>query len=123
MIMNFLKMAIFSMRRCNIVKYLTAEEIRKKYQNDKVVLYAFEKQQKRIEEYAANGQTKCPVVQLVHYFTDEKGNTFFDEETNAFEWKQVCSQDTEGAVLAHFKALGFKKVKVGQCPYLSWAEV
>ena len=105
------------------MKYLTAEEIRKKYQNDKVILYAFEKQQTRIEEYAAKGWTKCPVVQSVIYFTDEKGNIFFDGEKNNVENCGVLSQDTEGAVLAHFKALGFKKVKVGQCPYLSWAEV
>lgn len=102
------------------MKYLTAEEIRRKYQNDKVILYAFEEQQKRIEEYAAKGETKCPVIQLVQYFTDKDGNIFFDGEKNGFKWEEVQRQDTEGAIIAHFKALGFKKVKVGQCPYLSW---
>ena len=118
--MNILKMVIFLTRRCDIVKYLTAEEIRRKYQNNKVILYAFEEQQKRIEEYAARGETKCPVIQLVHYFIDKEGNIFLDGEENGFKWEEVQRQDTEGAILAHFKALGFKKVKVGQCPYLSW---
>lgn len=106
------------MRRCKIVKYLTAFEIREKYKNDKVVSYAFAEQMRLIEEAAKSGETDTVLLRTVDYFIDEKGETIIGT-TDVFEQKK---QRVDGAVLEHFLSLGYKKKKVGVTPYLSWAE-
>lgn len=100
------------------MKYLTAFEIREKYKNDKVISYAFEEQMRLIEEAAKAGATDVVLLRTVDYFINEKGETIIGE-TEIFEQKK---QRVDGIVLDHFLSLGYKKTKVGQTPYLSWAE-
>lgn len=116
--MNILKMAIFSARRCDIVKYLTAFEIREKYKNDKVVTYAFAEQMRLIEEAAQAGETDTVLLRTVDYFINDKGETIIGN-SDIFEQKK---QRVDGMVLEHFLSMGYKKKKVGVTPYLSWAE-
>lgn len=116
---SILETAIFLMRvRCDIVKYLTAFEIREKYKNDKVISYAFSEQMRLIEEAAKAGETDTVLLRIVDYFINEKGETVIGT-TDVFEQKK---QRVDGAVLEHFLSLGYKKKKVGVTPYLSWAE-
>ena len=106
------------MRRCEIVKYLTAFEIREKYKNDKVVSYAFAEQMRLIEEAAKAGETDVILLRSVDYFVNDKGEQIIGN-SDIFEQKK---QRVDGAVLEHFLSLGYKKKKVGVTPYLSWAE-
>ena len=104
--------------RYDIVKYLTAFEIREKYKNDKVISYAFAEQMRLIEEAAKAGETDTVLLRIVDYFINEKGETVIGT-TDVFDQKK---QRVDGAVLEHFLSLGYKKKKVGVTPYLSWAE-
>lgn len=104
--------------RCDIVKYLTAFEIREKYKNDKVVSYAFAEQMRLIEEAAKAGSTDVVLLRTVDYFINEKGETVIGN-SDIFEQKR---QRVDGVVLDHFLSLGYKKTKVGVTPCLSWAE-
>ena len=100
------------------MKYLTAFEIREKYKNDRVITYAFEEQMRLIEKAAEAGENKVVLVRTVYYFLNEKNETIIGT-TELANQKQ---QNVEGIVLEHFLNLGYKKTKVGQCPYISWAE-
>lgn len=100
------------------MKYLTAFEIREKYKNDKVVSWAFKEQMRRIEEAAEQGETMALLLQTVYFFTNEKGETVIGTNEN---FKQQ-RKDVAGIVLDHFLKLGYKKTKIAQCPYISWAE-
>nr|DAI07933.1 MAG TPA: hypothetical protein [Caudoviricetes sp.] len=116
---NILETVIFLMRvRCDIVKFLTAFEIREKYKNDKVISYAFAEQMRLIEEAAKAGGTGVVLLRTVDYYINEKGETVIGI-TDTFEQKR---QRVDGVVLEHFLNLGYKKTKVGVTPYLSWAE-
>ena len=117
--MNILTMAIFLAKvRRDIVKYLTAFEIREKYKNDKVISYAFAEQMRLIEEAAKAGETDVVLLRTVDYYINEKGETIIGN-SDVFEQKK---QRVDGVVLEHFLSLGYKKTKVGTTPYLSWAE-
>ena len=104
--------------RCDIVKFLTAFEIREKYKNDKVISYAFAEQMRLIEEAAKAGSTDVVLLRWVDYYINEKGETVIGN-TDVFEQRR---QRVDSIVLEHFLSLGYKKTKVGVTPFLSWAE-
>lgn len=102
------------------MKYLTAEEIRAEYASKPAVIEGIRMQMERIKAAAQEGETKTPLINTIYYYVDKSGNISFEYSIN--NKLEEHRQDVAGAILAHYKALGYKKTKVGQCVYLSWEE-
>lgn len=111
------------------MKFLTAEEIRRKYQNDKIVSYALKKQMENIDKQAKEGYVECPLIQTISYYKNIKDNSIifdiqklyecenFDEENYTF-----CSKNVSSEVIEHFNTLNYKVIKRNGNPFLTWAK-